>query len=461
MAAGFREACVRCSLLRPDPAQRARLSEIRDNLIARIAEAESEGWLGEVEGLETSLAATQEKLAPQQRSRSPVRCDRPWHAILRPDRHAHQLGYSRGDFVIVLDTNQLRHAAFPHGAVLGMLRKIAKLGGHTLALPEMVVIEHVAHQRHEIEKSLTAARKALTTLGKAFGQNLTERVEDLSAEDATGKLQAALEDSFTVLPTPPGAANEALAREANRRPPAEQVWEDSDGKPVKARGARDAVIWLTLLEAASQANEEIWFVSQDRDFGNDSKSDFHGALRDEAQSTLGNNAERLRLLSGGIDQLLGELATPTKAPENLASMLKSSVVAYAVHLAMGGPDLFLGLLPTLPVGVGGALTSQSIALDESRVIKSRTYQVDDRIWVSAQLACLAHKSYHYSTVEGAGVFSTSTTKVTFRFEATILLEIENGKARSAEAVSLGPITVNETAQTPGRVRMLMGVSRPG
>ncbi|MET8126478.1 site-specific integrase [Streptomyces sp. NPDC005231] len=55
-------ACVRCSLLRPDPSQRARLAEIRDNLIARIAEAETEGWLGEVEGLQVSLAGTEEKL---------------------------------------------------------------------------------------------------------------------------------------------------------------------------------------------------------------------------------------------------------------------------------------------------------------------------------------------------------------------------------------------------------------
>ncbi|MFD4764091.1 hypothetical protein ACFWOJ_36280 [Streptomyces sp. NPDC058439] len=55
-------ACVRCSLLRPDPAHRARLAEIRDNLIARIAEAETEGWLGEVEGLQVSLAGAEEKL---------------------------------------------------------------------------------------------------------------------------------------------------------------------------------------------------------------------------------------------------------------------------------------------------------------------------------------------------------------------------------------------------------------
>lgn len=56
-------ACVRCSLLRPDPAQRDRLEEIRDNLHDRIAEAEREGWLGEIEGLKVSLAGTEGKLA--------------------------------------------------------------------------------------------------------------------------------------------------------------------------------------------------------------------------------------------------------------------------------------------------------------------------------------------------------------------------------------------------------------
>jgi integrase len=56
-------ACVRCSLLRPDPAQRDRLDEIRDNLHDRIAEAEREGWLGEIEGLKVSLAGTEDKLA--------------------------------------------------------------------------------------------------------------------------------------------------------------------------------------------------------------------------------------------------------------------------------------------------------------------------------------------------------------------------------------------------------------
>jgi len=56
-------ACVRCALLWPDPTQRPRLEEIRDNLKARIAEAQRQGWLGEVEGLQVSLAGTEDKLA--------------------------------------------------------------------------------------------------------------------------------------------------------------------------------------------------------------------------------------------------------------------------------------------------------------------------------------------------------------------------------------------------------------
>jgi len=56
-------SCVRCPLLRMSPDQRGRLEDIRDNLLARIAEAEREGWAGEAEGLKVSLSAANNKLA--------------------------------------------------------------------------------------------------------------------------------------------------------------------------------------------------------------------------------------------------------------------------------------------------------------------------------------------------------------------------------------------------------------
>ncbi len=55
-------SCLRCPLLRPDPAQRPRLTEICGNLTARIAEAEAAQWLGEAEGLKVSLAGARHKL---------------------------------------------------------------------------------------------------------------------------------------------------------------------------------------------------------------------------------------------------------------------------------------------------------------------------------------------------------------------------------------------------------------
>ncbi|MET7778891.1 MULTISPECIES: hypothetical protein [Streptomyces] len=43
------------------------MEEIRDNLVARITEAEREGWVGEAEGLGVSLAGAQDELAQMDR----------------------------------------------------------------------------------------------------------------------------------------------------------------------------------------------------------------------------------------------------------------------------------------------------------------------------------------------------------------------------------------------------------
>ena len=65
------------ALARPRPAHR--LAEIRDNLTARIAEAQQKGWLGEVEGLQVSLAGAKEKLAQIDRRQASRPASRPRH----------------------------------------------------------------------------------------------------------------------------------------------------------------------------------------------------------------------------------------------------------------------------------------------------------------------------------------------------------------------------------------------
>ena len=60
-------ACVRCPLLRVDPAQMPRLEEIHASLGDRLQEAAEQGWLGEVAAIETTLAAAVQKLAAMRR----------------------------------------------------------------------------------------------------------------------------------------------------------------------------------------------------------------------------------------------------------------------------------------------------------------------------------------------------------------------------------------------------------
>ena len=61
-------ACIRCPMLRPDPAQQPRLEEIIASLTERLAEATDRGWLGDVDGLTTSLTAAEQKLAQMRRT---------------------------------------------------------------------------------------------------------------------------------------------------------------------------------------------------------------------------------------------------------------------------------------------------------------------------------------------------------------------------------------------------------
>lgn len=80
-------ACVRCPMLRPDPAQQHRLEEIITNLHARIDEARTQGWQGEIEGLEISISAADQKLASMRRSRPSTDLGMPVVPRHEPSKH--------------------------------------------------------------------------------------------------------------------------------------------------------------------------------------------------------------------------------------------------------------------------------------------------------------------------------------------------------------------------------------
>ena len=54
-------ACVRCSMLRPEPSRLPLLRELEANLEERIDEARQRVWLGQVAGLQETLTALRAK----------------------------------------------------------------------------------------------------------------------------------------------------------------------------------------------------------------------------------------------------------------------------------------------------------------------------------------------------------------------------------------------------------------
>lgn len=54
-------SCLRCPMLRVSPRQGPRLAEIIRDLAERIAQARTNGWRGEVQGLHVSLAKAKEE----------------------------------------------------------------------------------------------------------------------------------------------------------------------------------------------------------------------------------------------------------------------------------------------------------------------------------------------------------------------------------------------------------------
>lgn len=61
-------ACLRCPVLLVDPKMLPRLEEIETDILARRARAEAEGWLGEIEGIDLTLAFLRDKRAQAERT---------------------------------------------------------------------------------------------------------------------------------------------------------------------------------------------------------------------------------------------------------------------------------------------------------------------------------------------------------------------------------------------------------
>jgi hypothetical protein len=340
--------------------------------------------------------------------------------------------------MIVLDSNQLRQAAPPDGALLSLLRKLGESSGHVLAIPQMVLDEYLGFYEYEVQEALDALHKAARKLSRQFEQDISGQVPRLDAAEAVQRRQKSIEDVFTILPTPDGAEHEALIREIRRLRPA--TLERGNGK---GGGARDVVIWLTILNAEAH-DGEVLFLSQDGDFG--SAAGWHPDLAAEISGAS------LRLLHDGISQLIAELATPASAPADIMALLRDPVITGAVASFYVGPDVFFALVSqvTTPSGGPGIMIGSSAPTmtPVEQLGQAHAYSVDEVTWLSIRVRWQADKEYTITAGSSAGVGgpiarpiswpSRWSASVQFEVENTLLIEInQDGEPVSAEVTRSG------------------------
>jgi PIN domain len=319
--------------------------------------------------------------------------------------------------VIVVDTNQFDLLKVPSGALFAILRQVAHQHGHTVAIPEMVMVETLAHYRHRIEEHITAIEKGQRGL-RRYDAHIDIRLPNV--ELMVQLRDEELRKHITVLQPPEGAAWEALQREAQRRRPADVDW------TKKGAGSRDALIWLTVLHALRQPGAEpVILVTGDSDFGKGGQ--LHSELREELKD-VGVEAGQVQLCSTIVD-VLAQVAEPIAAPADLDEVLNSEQAAQAVAAALQ-PNAALHLLWLFRSQFSGPKKiSMSLppaeGLVPERSGRTVAYQIGNDTWVSAE--CTWSGACRVSLDRADTALRKPSFDILFEVDVTVLIAPEQSE----------------------------------
>ncbi len=329
--------------------------------------------------------------------------------------------------MIILDTNQLEYIQPPDGPLVAMLQKLATQTGHRLWLPEIVLEEHLAHYRNEVQEAERARRRAEARL-KILVPYLTLETQPAvqllqAVQDRTHRLQRV----FLIRRTPDGAARESLLREARRQPPAKASWE------TPGTGARDAAIWLTAITACKEEMEHTYFVAQD------SAAFGKGALKPELVTDLElHGIEQHFRYCSGVDALLGELAAKHDPAPGHAAISRAMPVREAVREAMDDPRLLFEIISAagLTIGIAAWLAVEQLTVT-GKAGPVVAYKIGDTIWACASLSWRAGRTVSVAPATlaaGAG----HQVVVTFKVRTTLVMQLAaDGTIQSAEVTGRG------------------------
>ena len=330
--------------------------------------------------------------------------------------------------MIILDTNQLEATNPPDGPLMVMLAHVASSTGHTLAVPEIALTEHLARYQHKV----TAARDKLTSAFhelKGLVPVWRAALPELPPTDATLESYRGKELTdfgIEVIKLSEGAALTALRREARRQAPAQEVW----NKP--GSGGRDVAIWCAVVEKCQTLDEQIYFVSNDKNaFGEESlKSD----LRNDLIRVMGIDTSRFHYCSD-IEALLRELATPSSRVPTQEQIGSSELVRRAATSTLSNSRALLEFMDTSGVTGFSSYAGSVDSVVLGSILESKSvvaYAIEKTTWVCARPIW---QGQALLTVAPGGFEKTLHIDVSFTVPMTIVMQLDSDGEIIEAAVS--------------------------
>jgi hypothetical protein len=190
--------------------------------------------------------------------------------------------------IVVLDTTALHGDVYAEGSWLATLFSAAAEHDDLEVWVPAAVVEELVRQFPERLLELRRKLRGHRHDVRAFGWRLPELPEDVETEAMAYRstLTVRLRGRGRQIAAHPASIGKAVDWVAQRRKPAK-----SDG-----RGAVDAAIWLTVLEAAAQGSEVVLVSANTEDFADPAdKGQLHGVLLADLDEQ-GIPRDRVRLM---------------------------------------------------------------------------------------------------------------------------------------------------------------------
>lgn len=260
---------------------------------------------------------------------------------------------------IYLDTNILPRKGPLRSASIDALLRIAREHGQEVAIPEIVLHESINARYDSVRAEIEKLRKALADASNFFE---VPPIYLPDIDEVVTKWEQSVRSLFRIIPDKPEHALESLRREARRVRPAS-----------KGRGARDSLIWLTIIYHAEPNRNEHFFVSQNT-------NDFEGSetnLRSELLSEIHQLGVNLNYTSS-LDALLTQLAP------SIDFSVSHSDASSEEHKTQILYELLLNPVIDDLLDARGNETLNGLKLELDSVVTHHAYQVGDTLLVSAK-----------------------------------------------------------------------------